>query len=173
MDRVAAVFHEQFANWGLELPAAILRKRRSGFIQSQGWLIQYAFGRNRFGEYVDYYASHRMTNDRHVRLYVSGRRQHLAALASMYPTSEDPKKAARAEAAYLRRNRRIARSLVDKGFSKFTINMALQSGFEDDCALSGTGSRAPRTPSTRLRPTKPGRRRKSHSRGKRSPRLRG
>ncbi|CAN5896237.1 hypothetical protein BH24GEM1_BH24GEM1_01820 [soil metagenome] len=69
-----------------------------------------------------------MTTDSHVRLYVSGRRQQLAVLASMFWTSEDPKEAARLEAAYYRRNRRIARSLAAKGFNKFTINMTLHAG---------------------------------------------
>ena len=128
MNRIADAFRQDFENWGLELPAADLRRRRLGYIQSQGWLIQYAFDRNRSGEYLDYYASHRMTDDRHVRLYASGRRQRLAALASMCLSSENPKEAARLEVAYYRRNRRIARSLTAKGFGKFTLNMALHAG---------------------------------------------
>ena len=36
--------------------------------------------------------------------------------------------AKRREAAYYRRNRRVARQLAAKGFDKFTINMALQAG---------------------------------------------
>jgi hypothetical protein len=131
IERVADVFRRDFANWSLELPAEDVRWLRPGFIHSQGWLIQYAFGRNHYGEYLDYYASHRMTDDRHVRLYANGRRQHLAALASMFFTSPDPKEAARREAAYFRRNRRLARALVAKGFDKLTINMALHAGIED------------------------------------------
>ena len=66
-----------------------------------------------------------MTSDSHVRLYANGRRQHLAALVSMFWTSEDPEEAARLEAAYYRRKRRIARSLAAKGVNEFTINMTL------------------------------------------------
>jgi hypothetical protein len=131
MERVVEAFRRDFANWGLELPSADLQSRRAGFIHEQGWLIQYVFGRNHFGEYLDYYASHRMTSDSHVRLYANGRRQRLAVMASAFFTSEDPREAARLEAAYYCRNRRIARSLAAKGFNKFTINMALHAGLGD------------------------------------------
>jgi hypothetical protein len=130
MEQIANAFRRDFANWSLELPAAALQTRQAGFIQAQGWLIQYAFGKNRLGEYLDYYAVHRMTDDSHVRLYANGRRQHLAALVSMFWTSEDPEEAKRHEASLCRRNRRIARALVRKGFDKFTMNMSLLAGLE-------------------------------------------
>ena len=79
-------------------------------------------------EYLDYYASHRMTDDSHVRLYETGRRQHLASLASFYKTSSDPMEAKHLEAAYLRKNRRIARSLAAKKLDKFSLNMLLHAG---------------------------------------------
>lgn len=127
---IAEAFQRDFAHWGLHLPSEDLALRRAGCIQSHGWLIQYRFGANQHGEYLDYYASHRMTDDSHVRLYANGRRQHLAALASMFRTSSDPAEAARLEAAHLRRNRRVARALATKGFDKFTVNMALHTGLE-------------------------------------------
>ncbi|HPR63342.1 MAG TPA: hypothetical protein PK014_03905 [Thermoanaerobaculia bacterium] len=128
MENIKRNFEREFKRWKLELPEEDLRLRRSGFIQQEGWLIQYVFGRNRFGEYLDYYACHRMTDDEHVRLYESGRRQYLSALGGMYVTSQDPVDAARLEKAFLRRNRRIARKLVAKGFDRFTINMMLHAG---------------------------------------------
>ena len=130
MEKIAEAFRRQFAHWGLELPAPVLRERRPGFIQAQGWLIQYTFGRNRWGEYLNYYASHRMTDDSHVRLYASGRCQQLSALVSVFFTSQDPANAERLEAAYYRRNGRVARLLVAKGFDKFTMNMALHAGLD-------------------------------------------
>lgn len=128
MESIAEAFRRDFANWSLEIPVADLNARRAGFIHTQGWLIQYVFGQNRMGQYLDYYASHRMTTDSHVRLYANGRRQRLAVIAGMYFTSEDPQKAAELEAAYYRRNRRIARVLAAKGFDKLTINMSLHAG---------------------------------------------
>jgi hypothetical protein len=69
-----------------------------------------------------------MTDDTHVRLYANGRCQHLAAMTGMFRTSSDPAEAARLKRAYLRRNRRVSRTLEAKGFDKFTINMALHAG---------------------------------------------
>lgn len=68
MERIAEAFREDVANWRLDLPSDALHARRPVFIHARGWLIQYVFGRNRIGEYLDYYASHRMTTDSHVRL---------------------------------------------------------------------------------------------------------
>jgi hypothetical protein len=130
MERIAEAFRQDFANWGFEIPSADLQSRRASFIHAQRWLNQYVFGRNRFGDFLHYYGTHRMTSDEHVRLYANGRRQHLAAIAPWCLTSKDPRKAARLEAAYYRKNRRIARSLVAKGFNKFTMNMSLRAGLE-------------------------------------------
>lgn len=131
MRTVGESFRRDFAHWGLALPENAVRERRPGFIHEGGWLIQYTFGRNRHGEYLDYYATHRMTDDQHVRLYATGRRQALAALTSAFLTSADPNQARRLEAAYYRRNRRVARQLVAKGFDKFTLNMSLHAGLAE------------------------------------------
>jgi hypothetical protein len=130
MNRIAQAFRADFAKWGLEIPPELLASREPGFIQAAGWLIQFTFGSDSRGEYLDYYASHRMTDDSHVRLYETGRRQHLASLASFFVTSSDPKEAKRLEAAYLRRNGRIAQRLAAKGFDKFTVNMLLHAGLD-------------------------------------------
>jgi hypothetical protein len=137
MNQIAQAFRADFANWGLEIPPEALASREPGFIQAAGWLIQFAFGRDSRGEYLDYYASHRMTDDFHVRLYETGRRQRLASIAGMYVTSSDPGEARRLEAAYLRRNKRVARKLAAKGFNKFSINMLLHTGLEGKITNSG------------------------------------
>jgi len=135
MNQIAQAFRADFAKWGLEIPPRLLASREPGFIQSAGWLIQFTFGSDSRGEYLDYYASHRMAEDSHVRLYETGRRQRLASLASLFVTSSDPREARRLEAAYLHRNKRIARKLAAKGPDKFTVNMILHAG------LDGKGTR--------------------------------
>jgi hypothetical protein len=139
VDRIARAFQADFAHWGIEIPPASLASREPGFIQAAGWLIQFTFGRNSRGEYLDYYASHRITDDSHVRLYATGRRQHLASLAGFFLTSLDPTEAKHLEAAYLRRNRRIARKLATKGFDKFTVNMLLHAGLAGNDADAEDG----------------------------------
>ena len=128
LHHIAQVFKTDFAHWGLEIPPELLESRQAGFIQADGWLIQFKFGQDARGEYLDYYASHRMTSDSHVRHYESGRCQNLATLSDFLITSPDPLENKRRQDAYYRRNSRVARQLAAKGFDKFTINMALQAG---------------------------------------------
>jgi hypothetical protein len=80
MDQIARVFAARFAHWGITLPAENLESRSSGHIQRSGWLIQFCFGRDEKDDYLDYYASHRMTDDDHVRVYEHVTQVELAAL---------------------------------------------------------------------------------------------
>ncbi len=65
--RIEAAFAEDFFHWGITLPPDDVRQRRQGEIAAAGWAIWYLFDSDERGEYLDYYASHRMTSDRHVR----------------------------------------------------------------------------------------------------------
>jgi len=46
-----------------------------------------SLGKGRGAEYLDYYASHRMTNDRHIRLREDGSEEHLPMVSTMRPAS--------------------------------------------------------------------------------------
>jgi len=130
MKIIANLFAETFAHWGIRLPDADLRERRAGYITEAGWLIQYCFGQDDTGEFLDFYASHRMTDDRHTRLYSDGRTQDLPGLVGFRVGSEDPVEDKRLELEYRRQNREIADMLCAKGFDRFTINMALHAGLD-------------------------------------------
>jgi hypothetical protein len=43
------------------------------------WSVRWVFGSTNGEEYLEFYARHRMTNDRHVRIYVSGSVEDLPA----------------------------------------------------------------------------------------------
>ena len=79
-------FNCVFANWKVELPADAMSPGVVWQIVQQGWTIWTRFdidaddGR----EHLDYYAMHRMTNDRHVRLYADGDEEGLPAMAEGY-----------------------------------------------------------------------------------------
>ena len=118
-------FNKTFAHWKIVLSEKDLNDRNSGYIQKAGWLIQYCFGEDQIGEYMDYYAAHRMTNDRHVRIYADGSKESLPALHSMHLTSEDPVEAKRLKDEFYQHNREVGQMLVKKGFDKFTLNMYL------------------------------------------------
>jgi hypothetical protein len=57
-----------------------------------------------------------MTNDRHIRIYASGRREALPAIQEFRLTSSDPEEDARLEAEYFADNQRVAQLLEAKGF---------------------------------------------------------
>jgi hypothetical protein len=117
MERIADNFARKFAHWDITLPEENVRHRRRGRIVQAGWTIWYLFGRDERGEYLDYYACHRMTNDRHVRLYENGDEQTLEALMAMRICSGNPVEDARLEAEYVARNQQIRRNLQAKGLA--------------------------------------------------------
>lgn len=79
-------------------------------------MIWYLFGSDERDEYLDYYASHRLTTDRHVRVYVNGNEEYLPTIQNMRMVSRDPDEDARLEAEYFASNQRVSRMLEEKGF---------------------------------------------------------
>lgn len=116
MDEIEARFNDTFRNWGIRLPPEGVADRQRGKIVQAGWAIWYLFGSDKSGEYLDYYASHRMTEDSHVRIYADGRVEYLPTVAGMRLASQDPEEDARLKAEYLAENQRIAAMLETKGF---------------------------------------------------------
>jgi hypothetical protein len=116
--KIAKVFATYFKNWGIRLPAKALERRRPGQIQSRGWTIQYRFGKGARGVFLDCYATHRMTNDRHFRIYESGETKDLPAAVEMYVYPIDVTKAQEKKmtAEYEKHNAGVAGLLKRKGF---------------------------------------------------------
>lgn len=129
---ITDTFAKHFAHWNITLPEEDLKNRSSGHIQQAGWLIQYCFGKDENCEYLDYYAAHRMTDDSHVRIYDDGREESLPALSGWLLHSDDPAEAKRLEEKHDERNRKVVEAMVEKGFDKFTINMALSAGLDKE-----------------------------------------
>lgn len=116
MKNIESKFNGAFEHWGIQLPPDAVEQRERGKIVRAGWVIWYLFGSDEKGEYLDYYASHRMTDDRHVRIYADGQCEDLPAIAGLRLRSEDPEEDARLEAEYCAENRTVARLLEEKGF---------------------------------------------------------
>ncbi len=93
MERQRSAFARYFSNWGIELPEDDVAQRKRGKLFEAGWSVRWIFGSDERGEYLDFYATHRMTNDRHLRLHENGE-----------------------EEEYYAHNRRIGRMLRAKGF---------------------------------------------------------
>lgn len=116
MQEIENQFNDAFSPWNIRLPPRHIEQRRRGKIIEEGWAIWYLFGSDEKGEYLDYCASHRMTSDRHVRLYANGECVALPAITEFRTVSPDPEEDARLEAEYFGNNRRVARMLGAKGF---------------------------------------------------------
>lgn len=116
MRRIEKRFSQAFQVWRIQLPPEAVEKRQRGKIVEAGWTIWFLFGSDDDGEYLDYYSSHRMTNDSHVRIYEDGRVESLESLWELRPTSEDPNENARLEDEFWEHNERVARLLQEKGF---------------------------------------------------------
>ena len=109
-------FADAFAFWGIGLPEDDVTCRRRGSISKSGWSIDYLFGRDERGEFLDYYAHHRMTNDRHTRVYEDGSVEGLPVMQDMMLCSDDEAESARLKAEFLEHNRRVGEILKAKGF---------------------------------------------------------
>jgi hypothetical protein len=116
MQEIESQFNDAFSPWNIRLPPKNIEQRERGKIVEAGWAIWYLFGSDEKDEYLDYYASHRMTSDRHVRLYANGERVRLPVITEFQITSQDPEENARLEAEYFANNRRVAGMLEAKGF---------------------------------------------------------
>ncbi len=116
MRTVEERFGRTFAHWGIALPPEDVRESRRGKIVGGGWAIWYLCGEDDRGGYLEYYASHRMTDDRHVRLREHGPAEQLPTIQTFRIDSKDPEEDARLEAEYLEHNRRVGRMLKEKGF---------------------------------------------------------
>ncbi len=114
MNRIAEVFNQTFAHWQITLPADSIKSRQRGEIRAEGWTIRYLFGEDENGEYLDYYASHRMTNDRHVRIYASGSVEQLEAIQEfmIFPAGSTKEQEKDIERKYFEENQRIHSELM-------------------------------------------------------------
>lgn len=146
---IKSSFDRAFNRWGIHLPDDDLELKSQGKIVRSGWAIWYLFGSDQAGEYLDYYASHRMTDDSHVRLYADGRQEELPTLGGFRLTSNDAERDAVLEADYFAENQRVAALLEAKGFDVagdepggVVINRALRMGKPMDVTESDDGNDA-------------------------------
>ena len=117
LEAVRKAFAEYFGKWSIELPRAAIATRLRCQVKKAGWTIQYLFGQERDREYLDFYATHRMTNDRHVRIWDDGQTEPLEGYQEMCVYDPRvPGDKERVEREYYEHNRRVSCILGEKGF---------------------------------------------------------
>ncbi|HEV2707291.1 MAG TPA: hypothetical protein VGV59_15325 [Pyrinomonadaceae bacterium] len=109
-DRIKQAFNEEFKSWNIVLPEDDLKERRRGSITKAGWSINYRFGREGGLEYLEYFATHRMTNDTLNRIYENGSREVVGYVQEFY-AADDPQ----AERDYFAHNTKFYEEVKSRG----------------------------------------------------------
>ncbi len=117
IDDVVRNFEKGFSNWDITLPPELVEAREAGLIVSGGWTIFYKFGFEGEREYMDYYASHRMTNDSHVRLYADGTSRGLPSYRGEWILGETERDSELLEKEFYSYNQAVGELLAEKGFT--------------------------------------------------------
>lgn len=108
---ISKKFAEYFANWSIELPPGAEDAKDRGTIFKAGWTINYLFGQDS-ENYIEFYATHRMTSDRRHRIYELGRVESLDAIQEMYMyDSKVPGSEEESKRRYLEHNQHVAQEL--------------------------------------------------------------
>ena len=144
LESLRAKFGEVFEQWGVTLPEDDVAERRGGSLRQQGGSgsVRYVFGRDEAGEYVEFYAFHRIWGDHHARIRESGELEGLEILQTGYPIDpDDPEVAARNQRAMAERNRNLLEELESAGLlsggpvpMSFTVNSYLVTGADEEDA---------------------------------------
>jgi hypothetical protein len=116
-EAIAAAFNDHFRNFGIRIEPrdVVPGERRS--LSHRGWRVSFRIDPDDSGApALEFYATHRMTSDRHVRIWADGQSQQLEAIDEFYVF--DPKQPGSEEASrrrYEEHNRKVAQELRERG----------------------------------------------------------
>jgi len=110
LETVKLIFDEQFAAWEITLPADSLDERQGGSMVKHGWAINYQYGTADGIDYLEYFASHRMTNDTLNRIYTVGREELLGYCQVFFEADNE-----QAEQDYFEHNREFYAEVKRRG----------------------------------------------------------
>jgi hypothetical protein len=141
-ERIAEAFNRCFAHVDIRIAAddVVLGLRRE--IRERGWRIAFRVLPDDAGTpSLEFYATHRMTNDRHARIWSDGHLDELDAIWELY--GFDPKVPGSKEAAeerFLKHNREVAAQLRASGlYPEGDINAYLRTGGDLPAPDGGSG----------------------------------
>lgn len=110
---IAELFNDYFVNFGIRISAEDVDagSRRTIHDDASGWAITYRVDRDASGvSSLEFYATNRRTNDRHVLISADGSIEHLEALSEMLIINSD-----NAIDDFNHSNEAIAQRLRDRG----------------------------------------------------------
>lgn len=107
---IRQAFAEQFAYWGIELPADLPPPGQVGWLYRAGWTIHYRLGGEDGQPRLDFYASHRSAPETLNRIHADGRYELLAQVWELYPEDDEA-----ARRRVMENNRRFYQRLTELG----------------------------------------------------------
>ena len=110
MQLIKSAFDQRFKRWGLTLSEEIVDQHQSGTIQQGGWTINFHFVMTEGQGYLEYFASHRMTNDTLNRIYADGRYELVDACQEFHLVNDKTN-----EHAYIEQNRNFYANVKSLG----------------------------------------------------------
>ncbi len=110
LETIRQIFDRRFAQWGITLPAEHPDKNQRGAIAQNGWTIHYRFGAAEGLDYLEFFASHRMTNDTLNRIHADGREELLGFCQEFHAAGSTE-----AERAYYEHNRKFYEDVKRRG----------------------------------------------------------
>jgi hypothetical protein len=133
-ERVAEAFNGYFADSGIRIAPEEARVGTHLRIGGRGWRIAYRVDPDDGGfPSLEFYATNRMTDDRHVRIRADGSLEKLEAIYESYAfDSKVPGSEEAARERYIRHNQAVARELRERGlYPEGDINAYIRSGGTD------------------------------------------
>ena len=133
-ERIAKSFNGYFGNFDIRIEAGDVVVGSRQEIRRRGWWIAFRVLPDDAGfPSLEFYATHRMTNDRHGRIWADGHIDELDAIRELY--GYDPKVPGSEDAAkreYLRHNQTVAEDLRAAGlYPASDINAYLRTGGDE------------------------------------------
>jgi hypothetical protein len=116
-DRIAEAFNAYFRPFGIRITAGEVTAGNHRRITKRGWLITFRVDPDGAGlPTLEFHATNRMTDDRHLRIRSDGYFERLEVIQSAYGYLPDvPGGKEAAQEAWLRQNRAVARELLAQG----------------------------------------------------------
>lgn len=114
---IEELFSARFERWSIALPRESLEERSGGHLFEHGWHIGYSWGEESGEAFLQVLAQNRMTNDRHFKIYASGRVEDLPAPLGMYvtPAGASEEEIARIRDESIERDRQLYAELRERG----------------------------------------------------------
>lgn len=130
-ERIAAAFNGYFADFDILIDGGDVAVGSRRDLRKRGWWIAYRVLPDDAGfPSLEFYATHRMTDDRHVRIWADGCLETLDAIRGGFGYNPNvPRSKEAAEEQYLRYNRRVAEQLRAAGlYPGGDVNAYLRTG---------------------------------------------